>query len=232
MNYDDLIIDDENLRYCHIYKITNINTNKCYVGQAVSHILNHKRYRPYGCEGRFKTHMSEAFSCKKNQCYYLNNSIRKHGKEAFKVELIIKCRLNESDFYEKNYITELNTLYPNGYNLKNGGYQFSHTDESKRRVSNGIINYFREQKFSKFMKLNINIENDFNKYIKPLNRNGIQYGWYVYINRIKCDFGGVQITLNDSKNMAIEFLKELQIKLAKHLDAGNSLELQTTTLSE
>ena len=59
------ILDNPTERYCEIYKITNISNGKIYVGQAVSHILNHKRYRPYGHEGRFRCHISEAFSTKK-----------------------------------------------------------------------------------------------------------------------------------------------------------------------
>jgi hypothetical protein len=53
-------------RFCEIYKITNLTNNKIYVGQAVSHILNHNKYRPYGREGRFRCHISEAFSNKKS----------------------------------------------------------------------------------------------------------------------------------------------------------------------
>uniref|UniRef100_A0A6C0IJN8 GIY-YIG domain-containing protein n=1 Tax=viral metagenome TaxID=1070528 RepID=A0A6C0IJN8_9ZZZZ len=45
-----IIIDDQTKRNCEIYKITNLTSGKIYVGQAVSHILNHKRYRPYGHE--------------------------------------------------------------------------------------------------------------------------------------------------------------------------------------
>ncbi len=43
-----IILENPTERYCEIYKITNLTTDKIYVGQAVSHILNHKRYRPYG----------------------------------------------------------------------------------------------------------------------------------------------------------------------------------------
>mgnify|MGYP003352438492 CR=1 FL=1 len=48
------------------------------------------------------------------------------------------------------------------------------------------------------------------KYIKPLNRNNQQYGWYVYIDRVKADFGGVHIPLNESKLSAIEFIQNLK----------------------
>ena len=49
-NLSNIILDHPTKRYCEIYKIINLTTGKIYVGQTVSHILNHKRYRPYGCE--------------------------------------------------------------------------------------------------------------------------------------------------------------------------------------
>lgn len=218
------ILDDPTERYCEIYKITNITTKKIYIGQAVSHILNHKRYRPYGYQGRFRSHVSEAFSSKKNQSHYLNNSIRKYGVDDFEVELIEYCTLEDANDREIHYIKEFNSLYPNGYNLKNGGTVFTHSDESKKRVSKGVIRYFEDKKFDRFKNINHVIDNNDDLYIKPLKRYDTQYGWYVYIDRIKADFGGVHISLEDSKNSAKEFLQKIRNHLAKHLDAGNSLE--------
>lgn len=222
------ILDNPTERYCEIYKITNLSNGKIYVGQAVSHILNHKRYRPYGHEGRFRCHISEAFSTKKNQSHYLNNAIRKYGINDFVVELIECCDVELADEREIHYIKELNSLYPNGYNLKNGGSVFTHSDESKKRVSNGVINYFKDKKAERFKNIK-NIDDNIEKYIKPLNRNNSQYGWYVYIEKRKADFGGVHIPLEKSKEDAIEFIKYLKNHLAKHLDAGNPLESLTTT---
>ena len=208
-----IIIDDQNKRYCEIYKITTLTTDKIYVGQAVSHILNHKRYRPYGHEGRFRCHISEAFSTKKNQSHYLNNAIRKYGVADFVVELIECCEIKNADEKETHYIKEYNSLFPNGYNLKNGGNVFTHSDESKKRVSNGVINYFKDKKFNRFKDVK-HIDDDINKYIKPLKKHNEQYGWYVYIDRNKADFGGVHITLEESKKCAIEFIKKLKNQLA------------------
>lgn len=222
------ILDNPTERYCEIYKITNLSNGKIYVGQAVSHILNHKKYRPYGHEGRFRCHISEAFSTKKNQSHYLNNAIRKYGVNDFVVELIEYCETEKSDEREIYYIKELNSLYPNGYNLKNGGSVFTHSDESKKRVSNGVINYFKDKKAERFKDIK-NIDDDIEKYIKPLNRNNQQYGWYVYIEKCKADFGGVHIPLEKSKEDATQFIKYLKNHLAKHLDAGNPLESLTTT---
>uniref|UniRef100_A0A6C0D9A6 GIY-YIG domain-containing protein n=1 Tax=viral metagenome TaxID=1070528 RepID=A0A6C0D9A6_9ZZZZ len=219
----NIIIDDPTQRYCEIYKITNLATEKCYVGQAVSHILNHKRYRPYGHEGRFRCHVSEAFSSKKNQCHYLNNAIKKYGVEDFVVELIECCELSDANDREIYYIQQFDSLFPNGYNLKNGGSVFTHTDESKKRVSSGVSKYYEKQKYERFE--NIKWLDDNNElYIKPLKRNDNQYGWYVYIERRKADFGGVHISLSESRKQAVEFLNNLRNKLATQSNCGNSLK--------
>jgi len=105
-----------------IYKITNLITNKMYIGQTRSHYLNKGKYRPFGHIGRFKKHLNEAsrinFKC---SCRYLNSTINKYGDANFKCELITTCHINELDYYETKYISELDTKYPNGYNLTNGG---------------------------------------------------------------------------------------------------------------
>jgi group I intron endonuclease len=209
----NVILDEPTNRYCEIYKIINLSSNKIYVGQAVSHILNHRRYRPYGHEGRFRCHISEAFSTKKNQSHYLNNAIRKYGAEDFVVELIECCDTKDADEREIFYIKELNSLYPNGYNLKNGGHTFTHSDESKKRLSNGVKNYYKNKKYDRFKNIT-KIDDDVDKYIKPLNKYNKQYGWYVYINKCKADFGGIHISLDDSKNSAFEFIQNLKNHLA------------------
>ena len=225
------ILDTPSERYCEIYKITNLTTSKIYIGQAVSHILNHKRYRPYGYEGRFRCHISEAFSSKKNQSHYLNNSIRKHGIDDFVVELIECCDIGRADEREIHYIKEYNSLYPNGYNLKNGGVVFTHSDESKKRVSNGVVQFFKDKKMERFKDIQY-IDDDIEKYIKPLKKNNQQYGWYVYIDRKKADFGGVHISLDESKKNAIEFIKLLKKNLVsdvtKLLEVPESLTLPLT----
>jgi group I intron endonuclease len=104
-----------------IYKITNKVTGKCYVGQTRSHRLNHGKYRPFGHLGRFRDHISEANSNKPNQSRYLNSSLLKHGSDNFMCEKLITCKVDELDEYEVKYISELNTKFPNGYNLTDGG---------------------------------------------------------------------------------------------------------------
>jgi hypothetical protein len=87
-SYDNQILDIPDKRYIQIYKITNLINNKLYIGQCVSHILNHGKYRTYGYYKRFLGHISESKSCKKNQCHILNNALRKYEINSFKVEII------------------------------------------------------------------------------------------------------------------------------------------------
>lgn len=203
------IIDDKTLRWIDIYLIKNIKNNKCYIGQAVSHILNHKRYRPYGITGRFNSHISEAFSTKIKQCLYLNNAIRKYGKESFKVILLDSVKSENGDNREIELIKEHNTLCPNGYNLCTGGKSTTLTNESRKKISKSVSKLFDENKLKRFEKVKIPINIDINSVICPLRRNDNQYGWYVYINRTKADFGGVHISLEESKQYATEFVKKL-----------------------
>jgi hypothetical protein len=209
-DFKNVILETDEHRYCEIYKITNIINNKIYIGQAVSHILNHKKYRPYGMEKRFACHVSEAFSDKKNQCHYLNNAIRKYGQDKFKLELLRVCKTGDANNIENEEILKNNSLFPNGYNLNTGGKQFNHTDESKERVSKGVVKYFEDKKKERFTGIILEKNCDINKYIHPLKRDGIQYGWYILIKRKKADFGGVHISLNESKIMAINFLNGLK----------------------
>jgi len=120
------ILNDNSQVVGHIYVITNLQTNKQYVGQTLSHRKNHKKYRPFGYIGRFKDHISEALcNTKKKQCTYLNNAIRLYGKDAFTVDLITTCKREEIDSCETKFIDEYNSLYPNGYNLTKGGKTFT-----------------------------------------------------------------------------------------------------------
>lgn len=123
--------------YGYIYIIENDINDKLYVGQSID--ISKRRNRHF--QGN-------------NQCPALHAAIRKHGKENFDFVLLKQCfsqeELNEQEIY---WIKELNTLSPNGYNLKEGGEQggspsketrekirqsllgFKHTDETKRKKS-------------------------------------------------------------------------------------------------
>jgi hypothetical protein len=142
-----LSIEEKDKVVGEIYKITNIKTNKSYIGQTRSHRLNHNKYRPFGYLGRFKDHIHEANSNKKNQSKYLNSALLKYGSDNFTCERLLTCNVSELDFYETQYISDNNTKYPNGYNLTNGGKGFTDINgkylcdpyqkkEKSKRISN------------------------------------------------------------------------------------------------
>jgi group I intron endonuclease len=116
------VVNDKSKVMGQIYRITNTLNDKEYVGQTWTHRKNRGVYKPFGYEGRFRDHISEAVcNTKKKQCRYLNNAIRAYGKDVFNVHLLHSCPIDELDYWEKYYISEYNTMYPNGYNLTNGG---------------------------------------------------------------------------------------------------------------
>ena len=130
---DKLLEKDEKHKIIgEIYKITNLTNNKMYIGQTRSHYLNKNKYRPFGHIGRFKHHLNEAKRIEfHSSCKYLNSSINKYGSENFKCELITTCELEELDEFEQKYIKELNTKFPNGYNLTDGGQKCGFTKGKK-----------------------------------------------------------------------------------------------------
>lgn len=96
-----------------IYKITNIITNKEYIGYTSRNISR-----------RFYEHKWEALNREENNnSSYLYESMRKYGTDCFVIEEIFAFDEKDYDWeeLEKYYISEYNTLAPNGYNLLKGG---------------------------------------------------------------------------------------------------------------
>jgi group I intron endonuclease len=111
-------------KYGEIYCITSPSGKK-YVGQCLKYLSNGRKH---GYIGRWKEHIRD--STYKDCCRILNASIRKYGPENFTLEILKECPEDELNFYEKYYITNLNTLNPNGYNLTNGGNVCKQSEET------------------------------------------------------------------------------------------------------
>lgn len=60
--------------------------------------------------------------------------------------------------------------------------------------------------------------------LKPLRRDNAQYGWYIKIRGANADFGGSHISLDDSKQMAIQFIRKIQEMQDTLKCSGNPLE--------
>jgi hypothetical protein len=102
-----------------IYKITNMVTNKIYIGKTKKYYQN----SPFGYKCRLQNHFVSALSnSKKNDCPKLYNSIRKHGKNNFKIELLCECSLETLNDNEIKYIALYDsTNEKKGYNISLGG---------------------------------------------------------------------------------------------------------------
>lgn len=111
-----------------IYVITNIINGKQYVGQTIGKI---KR--------RWGKHTNKRILEKSITA--IARAIAKYGKENFKIESICTClSLSELNQKEKFYIKELDTLYPNGYNLTTGGDNHTVSDDSRKKMSISHLN--------------------------------------------------------------------------------------------
>lgn len=88
-----------------IYKITNLINGKLYIGQSIR--PNH----------RWWEHCNKAERHLDN--YPIHNAIRKYGKDNFTFEILEWTA--EYNLREYELIKEYNTLYPNGYNVLEGG---------------------------------------------------------------------------------------------------------------
>ena len=106
----------------YIYSITHIDSGKKYVGQTTQSDVN-KRWTQH------KNYNS------KSTGICLSNAIKKYGADKFKFQIICICFDEDCNIYEEQYITRLNTLAPNGYNLRAGGMNSKqHPDTIKQRT--------------------------------------------------------------------------------------------------
>ena len=96
----------------HIYVAINKVTGKKYVGKTRTHIWHHGKYRNFGYIRRWNGHLSEAINnVKKNQCTYLNNSIRKHGKNNWTLKLLFVCDFDMLNYYENLFVKLEKTIF-------------------------------------------------------------------------------------------------------------------------
>jgi group I intron endonuclease len=108
--------------YGYIYVVRNSVDDKVYVGQTV---MEPKE--------RFRIH------CKPSNRRYslLSEAICEFGRDKFWIEVLATVNsqkeLNETEVL---FISQLNSIYPNGYNKRDGGYQFGRMHpETKEKIA-------------------------------------------------------------------------------------------------
>ena len=83
-----------------IYKIENLINGKVYIGQSI-HI-----------ERRWQEH------CQPSSRSLVGKAIQKYGKEHFTFQILEECVEEQLDEIEERYISEYNSVVPNGYNIE------------------------------------------------------------------------------------------------------------------
>lgn len=101
----------------YTYKITNIVTNKIYIGET------------YNVQSRFRKHFASAKYGSKS---YLHCSMRKHGKNNFIIETINSFPTEQEALCDEiKLINELKSNKPDiGYNLTSGGDKTTHSEQT------------------------------------------------------------------------------------------------------
>lgn len=123
-----------------IYKVINKVNNKVYVGQTTRSL-----------EERKIQHLSNA----DRGCNFIfHRAIRKHGEDNFDWVVLEKCsNIDKLNKREEQWIKKLNTISPNGYNLRSGGENSSVHIGTKNKMSKAHIG----KKFSKDHRKNLSL---------------------------------------------------------------------------
>lgn len=131
-----------------IYKLS-FPSDKSYIGKTKKGI-NH----------RVNQHINSAEN-NRNKCPYLENAIRKYGALNMKSEVVMICDEEfELSAWEIAFISEFNTLYPNGYNLTQGGDGNSskHTHEFKLEKSKQMRKNHADKHLEMYVKYTTTIK--------------------------------------------------------------------------
>ena len=116
-------MDDIMKKSMVIYLLTDTTNGKQYVGQTTNKLFK-----------RLGSH-------RRTQTTYVDRMIAEHGWQNFTVEILDECKTRyELDEREKYWIATLNTKFPNGYNMTDGGegnsgYKLSQETLEKLSVS-------------------------------------------------------------------------------------------------
>jgi len=101
-------------------------SGKCYIGKTIQDVLQ-----------RWKAHKRPS-----SNCPAISNAINKYGWENFTKSVIDWAPENELDNLEQYYIKLHNSMAPNGYNLTEGGDGGRFSEETRKKVSDGLKKHY------------------------------------------------------------------------------------------
>lgn len=116
--------DSDSKPYGVIYLISNTRNKKLYIGQTVQSLGT-----------RWSSH------CRiDSRCKALSAAIGKYGKESFSISEIGRAETKEElNALEQFYVEKLQTMAPNGYNIKEGGgSKGKWPEEFKKSMSSAV----------------------------------------------------------------------------------------------
>ena len=105
-----------------IYSIRNLRNGNCYVGQSVD---IHRRFRHHKKGGSKSTRL-------------VSHALAKYGKAEFAFEVLEICPEDNLHARECHWITALDCVAPNGYNLTTGGEGSRHSEETRKKQSESL----------------------------------------------------------------------------------------------
>ena len=107
----------------YIYSFTNITNGKRYIGKTVKDV-----------ECRIRQHANKSILDAQS---IFHKALKKYGMEGFYIKTW-EIPNGQLSFAENNTIKQFNTIFPNGYNMTEGGegtVGFKHSDETKKKLS-------------------------------------------------------------------------------------------------
>lgn len=134
-----------------IYSITNKVNNKIYVGQT------------YDYDRRKQQHIL-SLRDNKHPVSILQKDYNMYGETNFEFNVLLECKIEELDYYEKYYIEKLHSFVDNGgYNMNTGGKSgFKVSTLTKNKLSKIMKERFKNNKdyYDKIAKHNKELWND------------------------------------------------------------------------
>lgn len=110
-----------------IYCATCVVTKKSYIGLT----------KDFDC--RKSKHINDGVRSYNNRVYAFQQAIKKYGPDNFYWQIIEEYEnIDMANQAESFFISYLGTLVPLGYNIKQGGDNHSHTQETRERISNTL----------------------------------------------------------------------------------------------
>lgn len=180
----------------YIYSVKNKINGKIYIGQTIRNDINE----------RWKYHKYED---KRYIGLILYNAYKKYGHNNFEYKIICICFNEDTNKYEQEYIKKYNSIYPNGYNLLEGGSNKKHNEYTKKLLSDklkGINHPNYGKKLSENHVLNIKKANKKNKLI--------------------------DITVNKQKNLSDKTKFKIKEKISEYVKSNSTFYIKKYDLNK